>query len=152
MFSLQSHLSSYFLSEAIRFCFGPIIQKQLDELVSEWNHHYIRESRNSETPGGVPEVLYFLPERSGESDTLLDHYNLELLMHAGAQDYKHEVDPDLLDYADSNYGTKSSLFSSLFGDYANRLREDYSIPTPTTVDDAILLYFLLISDMNDMIS
>ena len=39
-------------------------------------------------------------------------------MHAGAQDYKHEVDPDLLDYADSNYGTKSSLFSSLFGDYA----------------------------------
>ena len=82
----------------------------------------------------------------------IHHYNLELLMHAGAQDYKHEVDPDLLDYADSNYGTKSSLFSSLFGDYANRLREDYSIPTPTTVDDAILLYFLLISDMNDMIS
>ena len=38
---------------------------------------------------------------------------LKLLMHAGAQDYKHEVDPDLLDYADSNYGTKSSLVSLL---------------------------------------
>ena len=47
-------------------------------------------------------MLYFLPERSGESDTLLDHYNLELLMHAGAQDYKHEVE-DLLDYADSRF-------------------------------------------------
>ena len=58
------HYASF--SEAIQFCFTPIIQRQLDDLVCEWNHHRIRPSRNAETPGGIPEVLYFLSEQSGK--------------------------------------------------------------------------------------
>lgn len=42
-----------------------MIQKQLMELVCEWNHHRIRHSRNVEAPGGIPEMLYFLPEQTG---------------------------------------------------------------------------------------
>ena len=53
-------------SEAMRFSFGPIIQEELNVLVNEWNHHYIRKSRHSETPGGIPEMLYFIPEESGK--------------------------------------------------------------------------------------
>ena len=42
------------------------IEKELDVLVNEWNHHYIRKSKYCETIGGIPEILYFLPEQYGE--------------------------------------------------------------------------------------
>lgn len=65
--TMHSHIfCMHVCSQAIRYCFGPLIQKQLEDLVYEWNHHRIRNSRNSETPGGIPEVLYFLPEQSGK--------------------------------------------------------------------------------------
>ena len=51
--------------EMLRFCFMSIIQHELDEMKKIWNTHYIREVRNSESPPGRPNVLYFLPERSG---------------------------------------------------------------------------------------
>ena len=31
--------------------------------VNEWNHHYIRKCKYCETIGGIPEILYFLPEQ-----------------------------------------------------------------------------------------
>ena len=51
--------------EMLRFCFISIIQHELDEMKKIWNTHYIREVRNSESPPGRSNVLYFLPERSG---------------------------------------------------------------------------------------
>lgn len=65
----------YFCSEAIRYSFGPVIQKQLAELVFEWNHHHIRHCRNVEAPGGVPEELYFIPEQTGTWTILSHAYN-----------------------------------------------------------------------------
>ena len=38
-----------------------MIQKQLSDLVLEWNHHRIRNTLTAEAPGGIPEVLYHLP-------------------------------------------------------------------------------------------
>ena len=42
-------------------CFVPIIEKELDVLVNEWNYHYniIRKSKCCETISGIPEILYF---------------------------------------------------------------------------------------------
>ncbi len=51
--------------EALQFSFGPLIQKELDCLVMEWNNHRIRRYNLSEVPSGVPEVLYHLPETVG---------------------------------------------------------------------------------------
>ena len=51
--------------DALRYCFGPVVQKQLADLVIEWNHHRVRKTATAEAPGGVPEVLYFSPESSG---------------------------------------------------------------------------------------
>ena len=42
-----------------------IIQHELDEMKKIWDTHYIREVRKSESPPGWPNILYFLPERSG---------------------------------------------------------------------------------------
>ena len=37
-----------------------MVQKQLSDLVLEWNHHRIRNTATAEAPGGIPEVLYHL--------------------------------------------------------------------------------------------
>ncbi len=51
--------------DAVRFCFGPLIQLQLDDFVEFWNKHRIRKSRMSEQVAGVPNVLFDHPELKG---------------------------------------------------------------------------------------
>ena len=51
--------------EMLRSCFMLIMQHELDEKKKIWNTHYTREVKNSESSPGRPNVLYFLPERSG---------------------------------------------------------------------------------------
>jgi len=60
-----SCLSTWPSSDAIRFTFGPLIQKELDEFVTEWNHHWIRHSTMAELPSGIPNVLYDFPALHG---------------------------------------------------------------------------------------
>ena len=63
-----TNMSAIFIilsSDAIRFSFGPLVQQELDKVVTEWNHHHIRSSSTSEVPAGVPELLYNLPELEG---------------------------------------------------------------------------------------
>ena len=43
-----------------------MVQKQLSDLVLEWNHHRIRNTATAEAPGGIPEVLYHLPSSTGK--------------------------------------------------------------------------------------
>ena len=50
-----------FCSNAVRYAFGPVLQKQLDEFTLEWNHHKIRLNHMAELPSGVPDVLYNFP-------------------------------------------------------------------------------------------
>ena len=45
-----------------------LIQKELNEVAHEWNTHRIRP--NSTNPGGVPDMLYFLPEIEGYFDSI----------------------------------------------------------------------------------
>ena len=70
----------------------------------------------------------------------------------GTRDYKHTFDTRLLDHAETTYGAQLSSCSYAFERYANRLRADYSIPVQASVEDAIRLYFLLIADMELMMS
>ena len=52
--------------DSIRYCFGPLITKELTVLVTEWNYHRIRKTANAEAPGGIPEILYCLPDSTGK--------------------------------------------------------------------------------------
>ena len=47
------HLTSAFFSEKVKV---------------HWNTHRIRHSRNHATVSGIPDVMYYLPERSGGID------------------------------------------------------------------------------------
>ena len=51
--------------DAVRFSFGPLIQKELDQFVTEWNNHRIRRSNMAEVPNGIPEVLFNFPNLKG---------------------------------------------------------------------------------------
>ena len=53
--------------ECLWFCFHGILQQALDEMKLYWNTHHIRPSRH-DTVGGVPDVLFQLPEESGGFD------------------------------------------------------------------------------------
>ena len=48
--------------ECLKFCFMQLIQDELKHVAEHWNLHRIRPCRNSDSPAGRPDVLYFLPE------------------------------------------------------------------------------------------
>ena len=57
----------YFLNfrECLKFSFGIVIQRELDEVKELHNLHYIRPYPNQDCPNGIPNLLYELPERHG---------------------------------------------------------------------------------------
>lgn len=52
-------------SDCLRFSFLHILQKELQQVATEWNHHIIRPTSSSFVPSGCPEVLFFMPESLG---------------------------------------------------------------------------------------
>ena len=54
---LETHL------ECLLFCFLPIIQLELNDVVKTWNMRQVRQSSSS--PGGKPGILYHLSETVG---------------------------------------------------------------------------------------
>ena len=53
--------------ECAWFSFSHLIQRELDKSRHEWNTHFILKSRH-DTISGIPEELYFLPERKQYRD------------------------------------------------------------------------------------
>ena len=51
--------------ECMKFCFSVILQSELDNIKEMWNNHRIRNSRNAESPWGIPDILYFNPAAAG---------------------------------------------------------------------------------------
>ena len=51
--------------DCLRYCFGLIIQQDLERFVNEWNSHHIRKQRARNISGGKPNGLYDLPEKYG---------------------------------------------------------------------------------------
>ena len=133
----------------MKFVFMRIIQAELTKLVTEWNHHVIRHSRYAECPGGIPEVLYHLPEMSGiiKLICLID----AVIMHclSGVLDHKHSLDTDLYDFAKENYGGFIAQdCDDSFKPFAHKvMEENHILARPKTASDALDLLSLLISDM-----
>ena len=74
------HVYIHTLRDAVRFCFGPMLQKELDEFREDWNNHRIRKSTMAETLGGIPEFLYFALAHCGQLLQFYTHYYLYLNM------------------------------------------------------------------------
>jgi hypothetical protein len=54
--------------ECLWFCFHGVINNELERVKMHWNTHRIRHSSNHGTVSGIPDVMYYLPERSGGID------------------------------------------------------------------------------------
>ena len=51
--------------DILRYCFGPLVQRDLTSFSYEWNYHRVRYSRMADVPGGIPEVLFHMPHSQG---------------------------------------------------------------------------------------
>ena len=66
--------------ECLRFSFYGILQDELDEIVKAWNQHRIRRTRTSEGSNGVPDVMYFPPNRNGKENRRDEIVDADLLL------------------------------------------------------------------------
>ena len=60
-------LGNIFDMNCLAFCFSKVIEEELVNVKDHWNSHDIRKSRH-DTIAGVPEILFFLPEKFGSMD------------------------------------------------------------------------------------
>lgn len=120
--------------DAVRYCFGPVIQNEITHLVTEWNHHHVRKTPTAEAPGGIPKVLYHLPETSG------------------AEDYKCFPNNDLIQDAKDLYGYKMHLtVDENFKDFADAVCAQFRLPNPPlTHEDALFMYFVLKNECDSL--
>ena len=66
--------------ECLRFSFYGILQDELDEIMKAWNQHRIRRTRTCEGSNGVPDVIYFLPNRYGKENRRDEIEDADLLL------------------------------------------------------------------------
>ena len=52
----------FFHRACLKFCFMPLLQRELYRVACHWNTHRIRPYPNQETEHGKADVLFFIPE------------------------------------------------------------------------------------------
>lgn len=58
--------------ECIRYCFMDVLQKELNQVVIQWNQHTMQVKKNNESPGGKPDILFFVPDSCGTRDYIVN--------------------------------------------------------------------------------
>ena len=88
-------LDSKLQRECLWFCFYRVLNDDLQKFKECWNSHHIRQSRH-DCVSGSPNVLYYLPERSGGVD------NLQAVTHAKIfeMQQQHVMDDEENEYED----------------------------------------------------
>lgn len=119
--------SDLVLVDCIRFCFMPLIRKELQTVRDEWNSHIISKSRNS-GPRGRPDVMYYLPHLYHSTDCLIN------------------VDADEIEqfYPCVTHNTVEDV-SPEFKEFAQTLMQQNGWDFPNVVSDALRLYMYLLS-------
>lgn len=90
-----------------------------------WNSHKLRSTKNSMTPCGRPELLYYLPEI------------------CGAENYMCHVDDDEINVCELACTKKSTVCDQDLFDLCVCEMEENNWPEPTCASDGTDLYLLL---------
>lgn len=112
--------------ECLWFCFQPVISSELNAVKMQWNTHRIRQTRNQRTVLGVPNVLYYLPERFG---------GIECKCRIRIQQIE-EMEP---------HAQCELEMSEMYQKYFNYVMESENINLPTNAADAFELFQKLIN-------
>ena len=115
--------------ECLWYCFSSILQKDLDEVKSLWNSHRIRRSRFGTIPGR-PDVLYYLPRRSG-----------------GEENLKLPIPSEEIERM-KNQHTQVNAEQNEYEEYFQCAQTELSIPTPNSANEALALFISLLNVAN----
>lgn len=111
--------------EYIRYCFGPLINYELERTLEEWNKHSIRKQKFREGPAGKPNYLF------------------ECAPALGSRDFKKEVAEQNVDILLYKYTLEPMLIRPNFVDIVQLLVPNLNQPTN---DDEALHNYLQILD------
>ena len=124
-------LSNEIHKEALWFCFADVLQKDLDKTREHWNSHRIRKSHETTVPG-VPDILYFLPEQSGE----------------GREDCLVQVQPLMLQEVEQQVfgeAQEEEETDEIWEEYFHYVMENNGLTDPATIFEAGELFQLLVN-------
>lgn len=62
----------YLSTECLKFCFLPILRRELHLIAEQWNTHNIQQQKRFVVEGGKPDVMFFLREANGTHNYLLN--------------------------------------------------------------------------------
>lgn len=115
--------------ECLRICFGPLIQHDLNMVRKLWNDHKIYKQPKKNIPGGIPNLLFKLPEK----------YN--------ATDCKKPVPSEHINILFEKWTTEPILYNQRFKDVVvNYILPDFKVPG--TAEEAYKSYITLIEQIN----
>ncbi|CAC5367782.1 unnamed protein product [Mytilus coruscus] len=124
--------------ESLRFCFMPLIQKQLDNFVHIWNLHRIRSQRNTETFSGIPNIMFYQPETFGAQDC-------SVMLPCSIETIERVSNDLILRYPE--FGCRYE-FMDVIEVLTGTMRHDF--PFPNTVDDVLVLFYHLTRTLDSM--
>ena len=112
----------------------PVLQGELDDLLQHWNTHHIRKSKNPNSPSGVPDVLYLLPQvRSG-------------------RDYKVPVTGEDVEIAEETCTERplARVCRKEFNELPIMVMEDNHLEDARNANEALNLYLTILSHLNNL--
>lgn len=119
--------------ECIRFCFLPLIRKELNSVKNDWNCHIISKSRN-QGPRGRPDTMYYLPHLFDTQDFKVnvpreDFADIEMCVNGNVNDVTEEFNEFAIEVtAGTNYNIEFENVSEALNLYIYLLQkiEEYS--------------------------
>ena len=112
------------------FFFNGLLQTDLDDMKRMWNNHTIRNSREAESPGGKPDVLFYTTEATGGENK-----------SAPLNERSFQVVKSLL----KNSG--DSVYSEEFLKLVAIVMNEDALNIPTSIRDTKLLYLKLVEEI-----
>ena len=105
--------------ECLWFCFYSVLNEDFQKTKDAWNSHHIRPSRH-DCVSGSPDILFFLPERSGAVD------NLQIVPEAKIveMDIQHELNEE----------------ENKYQEYFHYVMEHEELQYPSNPEEAFNLY------------
>ena len=91
------YTANHLNKECLKFCFFPILRKELYLATELWNSHNIQKQKRCEVEGGKPDIMFFTPEIYGSHnymiDVNIDDVNTCREMYAeNCQDYSEDLE------------------------------------------------------------
>jgi hypothetical protein len=117
----QTDIANEIHKECLWFCFNGIIQEAFNEMKHYSNTHNVRSSRH-ETVGGVPDILFHLPEQTDAFDCSVN------------------VSKDKLSEMESKCASEEEDEENIFQEYFHYIMDNEGLSYPSNCEEALNLF------------